>query len=148
MALVAASEPHIPFPSFPRSYAENFLVAKGYGVVASTAIIEQKAAEKAAAEAALVEAKKTADASKEMLNAKFGKGLTYDVQVSKEGTIDPVTSVEIANEIKRAGVDVAPEAVAMDDITELGSSLVEVALHPEVKMTFKVNVEKSKITFS
>ncbi len=129
------------------AYAENFLLARGYGVVASAEIIKQKAAEKAAAEAAALAARQKAEAAKATIGSKYGKaGMIYEVQV-KDGKIDAVTSEEIASELKRAGIAVGPADVAMPELTELGSALAEVRLHPEVTATLKVVVEKSKITF-
>lgn len=131
------------------AYAENFLVARGVGVFASIAVIEQKKAEAEAALEKAIAARKLADKAKETINDKYGKGgMVYEVQV-KDGAIDgSVTSDDIAKELDRLGVKVTAADIAMPEVTELGSVIAEVALHPEVSATVKVNVEKSKITFS
>lgn len=132
------------------AYAENFLVARGVGVIASSEIIEQKKAEAEAAMEAAISARKTADKAKEAINAKYGKaGMTYEVQVTKDGAIDgAVTSASIASELARAAIKVAADDIVMPEVSELGPVLAEVTLHPEVSATVKVNIVKSKITFS
>ena len=128
------------------AYAENFLVARGFGVVASTKIIEEKAAESAAAAEAAIASKKTADKAKETINALGKDGLTYSVQVKDSAIEGTITTENIASELARAGVKVAAADITMPEVTELGSVLCEIALHPEVSATLKVTIEKSKIS--
>ena len=73
------------------------------------------------------------------------------VQVDKSTglPLSPVTSANVAAELtSTANVKVAPESVQMDEIATLDSTVATVQLHPEVSVSLKVVVEKSKITFS
>mmetsp|Transcript_19790 Transcript_19790/g.50370 ORF Transcript_19790/g.50370 Transcript_19790/m.50370 type:complete len:157 (-) Transcript_19790:562-1032(-) len=131
------------------AYAENFLISKGLGEKASTELIEKVEAEQKEAAAAAAAAKKVAMSSKDALSQKFGsKGLVVEVQMSKEGEITTeVTSSLIASAISRGGVQVEASCISIPEITELGSVIAEVDLHPEVSTSVKVVVEKSKIVF-
>jgi hypothetical protein len=76
-------------------------------------------------------------------------GIIEEVQVAPDGTIkDSVTSAEIAAAIKRGGITVDEACISMPEVTELGSVLAEVTLHPDVSVTIKVIVQKSKITIT
>ena len=131
------------------AYATNVLVAKGLGCVASKEMVAQIAKTEAESAAALAEAKTVASKTKTTLQQKYAKGgVVFEVQVAKDGSIAVVGSSEVAAEISRVGVTVRAEDVEMADITELGSSeIATLYLHPEVEMTVKVEVVKSKITF-
>ena len=130
------------------AYAENVLLTTGKGTIASQEILDRVAAEQAAAAAAAAAARKRADVDRDTLQGKFAKGLVIEVQM-KDGQIErPITTKDVAADLSRAGVTVAEESIEMADITELGSSIATVALHPDVSMAVKVVVEKSKITFS
>ena len=132
-----------------QAYAENFLISKGVAVLASKEVIAQKRVEAEAAMEAAIAARKAADKAKETLSAKYGKaGLKYEVQVKNGAIENAVTSDSIAKELERAGVSVPAASIAMPDITELGSVIAEVMLHPEVTTMLKVEVIKSKITIS
>ena len=77
--------------------------------------------------------------------------MVYEVQVDKSTglPLSSVTSANIAAELASAAkVKVEPENVSMDEIATLDSAVATVQLHPEVSMSLKVVVEKSKITFS
>jgi large subunit ribosomal protein L9 len=140
------------------AYAVNVLVPKGLGAVASKEMVEQIAKDKADAIAAFAAAKQDANQVKADLQKRYAKsGLVFEVQVSNDGTFPAVSTKEVAAEITREisrstgdpGLTVHAEDVKMEDITELGSSEVAtLTLHPEVDMSVKVEVVKSKITFS
>lgn len=133
------------------AYAQNVLVPKQLGAVPTKEMLEQLAEEQAKAAEAAKAAKKTAEADKARLQQKYSKGMIYEVQVDK-GTglpLSPVTSASVAAELAAAAkLKVAPESIQMDDISTLDSAVATVQLHPEVSMSLKVVVEKSKITFS
>merc|ERR1712070_483199 len=126
------------------AYAENFLVARGIGVIATPAMIEQAAADMAAKAAAAAAVLKAAKGAQETITSKYGKaGLKYEVQVDKDGAPkESVTSVEVARELGRVGVTVTADDISMPEMTELGSVVAEVVLHPEVIAMLKVSVEK------
>lgn len=129
------------------AYAENFLVAKGMGSIASKELIKQLEEEAAAAAAAAAAQKKKATDDKVALDQKFGKaGMKTEVQVKDGEVQDTVDSETVAAMLTRAGIAVDSSAIEMPEVKDLGSVLVEVKLHPEVSATVKLNVEKSKIT--
>ena len=130
------------------AYAENFIVAKGIGSIASKELIAKIQAELEEEKANALKAKKVAEEKKEMLASKYAKGLITEVQV-KEGKIaETIDAAAVVTMLARAGVTVEADDISMPEVTELGSVLAEVTLHPEVTHTIKVVVEKSKITFS
>lgn len=132
------------------AYAENFIVAKGLGVKASKEQIAslRKQEEEAIAKAA-ANKRKALDA-KDTMAKRYGKGgLVTEVQVADDGQLlVPVTSASIAAELKRGGVVVNAGDIQMPDVTELGSVVAELKLHPEVATSLKVTVERSKISIS
>ena len=132
------------------AYAENFIVSNGMGVKATKDMLERVAKEEAEAAAKAKAAKAKAEEDRQTLQAKFGnKGLIIDKQVDKEGEIDSsVTAGSVCAELVRAGVAIEEKNVEMPDITEIGSAICEVKLHPDVTASVKVIVQKSKITFS
>ena len=132
------------------AYANNVLVAKRLGSVASKETVAQIAKSEAEAIAAFAEAKKKAIAAKAELEQRYAKaGMVFEVQVAKDGSIAAVGSEAVAAEISRSGTPVLAANVKMDEITELGASAIAtVALHEEVEMQVKVEVIKSKITIS
>jgi len=132
------------------AYAENVIVSKGLGQVASQEMIDRIAAEMAAAKAAKSAAKKKATDTAAELQRVFGKGLVTEVQVGAAGEVDdPSLNVEwIASQIKeRASVTVDPSIIMLPEVKELGSVIATVNLHEDVTASIKVVVEKSKITF-
>ena len=125
------------------SYAENVIVRGGLGKIATKSDLEKIAEAEVAAAAAKAAAKAKAEAAKQLITAKFGRGMKFEVQPD-----EIVTSEGVVTEIARA-TQVTAETVDMPDITECpGSAIAEVTLHADVKLSIKVNVEKSKITFS
>jgi len=132
------------------AYAENVIRRQNLGTIATPADLERIASEQAAADAAAVTLKKKAEEARDAINEKYGKsGMTIEVQMSGGAIAEDVTSATVAEMLKRAaGVTVAPDDVNMADVTELGSVVAQLALHPEVSTSLKVTVEKSKITFS
>ena len=130
------------------SYAENVLVSKGKGTVASKATLERIAKEMEEAAAAAKAQKDSAVELRSTLLGKFGDGLKTEVQVGKDGVLlTSFTGEEVASELKRlAGISIEPSLIEMPEVTEVGSVMAEVTLHPEVTLSLKVAVEKSKIT--
>merc|ERR1712106_1306857 len=112
-------------------------------------MVAQIAKSEAEAVIASAEEKKKATATKATLQQRYAKaGIVFEVQVAKDGSIATVGSEEVAAEISRTGSTVRASDVEMADITELGSSeIATLYLHPEVEMSVKVEVAKSKITF-
>eukprot|EP00964_Phaeocystis_antarctica_P063132 scaffold37874_cov72-Phaeocystis_antarctica.AAC.3 len=124
------------------AYATNVIVAKGLGSVASKAMVEQIAKSEAEAIAASAEEKKKASATKATLQSKYAKaGIVFEVQVAKDGSIDAVGSEQVAAEISRSGTPVLAVNVEMDEITEVGESVIAtVVLHKDVDMQVEAKV--------
>jgi len=133
------------------AYANNYLVPKGMGYVASAEMLISIEEEAAAAAAAAAASRKLADESKAVLQGKYKNGLVYETQVDRAtgAPVASVTSQVIAAELSRSGVKVEADAIQMEEITEVnGSEVAVVQLHPDVNISVKVTVQKSKITFS
>ena len=130
------------------AYAENFIVAKGIGSIASKELIAKIQADIEEEKAKALKAKKVAEEKKEMLMSKYAKGLVTEVQMKDGKIAEPVDAAAVAKMLARAGVAVEAGDIVMPEVTELGSVLAEVTMHPEVTHTIKIDVQKSKITFS
>jgi len=131
------------------AYADNFIVAKKLGSVASQETIAKIAEDQAAKATAAAAALKKASKDKQAIDAKYGKaGLVQEVQVDADGNPKaPVTINDVAADLSRAGFAVDAAAIEMPDITILGSEVAKIHLHPDVTVMLKVNVLKSKIVF-
>merc|ERR1719453_2099666 len=117
------------------------------GSIASQEMLQRIATEKAEAEAAAKAAKQSAVDLRATLMEKFGKGLKTEVQVNPDGQLaETLTSKDLEMEIKRrGGITFDPSVVIeMPEATELGDVVAELTLHPEVSLTMKMTVEKSK----
>ena len=133
------------------AYAENFLVSKGLGNIASKEVIARVAEEAAAAAAAAAEAKKAAVECKASLAQTFGKnGLFIECQVGPNGKLHgSVTAQDVASLIdQRANVKLDKQNIALPSISELGTYSADLKLHPEVSMKVDLVVKKNPITIS
>jgi ribosomal protein L9 len=75
--------------------------------------------------------------------------MVIEVQVKDGAITETLDAAAIAGMLKRAAaVTVEAEDVVMPEVTELGSVVATLKLHPEVSTSLKIVVEKSKITFS
>ena len=94
--------------------------------------------------------KKKAEKVRDVVSEKYGKGgLVIEVQMKDGKVSETVSSADVASMLNSAAkVNVAAEDIEMETITELGSVIAELKLHPDVKCSLKVVIEKSKITFS
>ena len=133
------------------AFAENVLVRQNKGKIATPEDMKRIAEEAEAAAAAEVDAKKRAEAARQTIQQKYAKnGMVVEVQVGKDGVpSESVGSAEVAAMLKSAaGVKVAPADIHMPVLSELGSAVAEITLHSAVGVSLKVEVIKSKITFS
>merc|ERR1719152_252460 len=132
------------------AYAENVIRRQNLGMVATPADLERIAKEQAEAAEIAAALKKKAEEVRDAVQSKYGKsGMTIEVQM-KDGKVgEEITSATVADLLKRAaGVTVAPDDINVPEITELGSVVAQLNLHPDVTSSLKVVIEKSKITFS
>jgi len=128
------------------AYADNFIVNKGLGAIATPEKLAEIAAaqEAADAEAAALKAQAMKDA--ETIAAAFGEdGGEIAKNVGPDGAVfGSVTAAEVIALIKeRANVSVQKKQVKVPEIKTLGSGLAEVALHKEVTSKVKIVVVAS-----
>merc|ERR1712113_13841 len=100
-----------------------------------------------AAAAALKKAKDV----KQAVQSRYGNnGLVVEVQVNSDGQPkEAVTTADVAADLARASAaEVEATDIEMEDISEIGSNMATITLHPDVSFNLKIVVEKSKITFS
>merc|ERR1712087_834383 len=85
----------------------------------------------AAAAAALKKAKDVMQA----VQSRYGNnGLVLEVQVNADGQLkEAVTTADVASDLARASVaGVEAADIEMEDISELGSNMAKITLHPDV----------------
>jgi len=105
--------------SVKQAYFDNFMFAQNLGKLATKEILDQKAAEEAAAKAEAVALRAAAEESVKTMQAIFGsQGLFIKKKVGKEGAIfGSVTSTELATLVKeRTGVDVDKRKIEVPSI--------------------------------
>ena len=120
-------------------YGRNYLIPKGYAVIANTTnrkkldVIKAKEAEKEAAKI---------NEYKELAAQLEGKVFKIGAKAGKEGKIfGSVTNLQLMNAIKEEmSIEIERRKIELrDDIKTLGSYKADVKLHPEV--TAEVGIE-------
>ena len=128
--------------SVKEGYARNFLLPQGKALRANEHNMKAFDEQKAQLEARNLETKKEADALAEKLN---GETFVVIRSASDGGNLyGSVTTRDAAEAATEAGFTVDRKQVALiDPIKELGIHEVLVKLHPEVEVTFQLNVARS-----
>ena len=121
-------------------YARNFLLPRGYAVVATEGNIQQIEHARKAAIANAAKLKKSFEAIAQQLS-------TVTVTLTKQaGEADKlygsVTSKEVSDVLKAKGFDVEKKRLELPEVRHLGSFEVKAKLAPEVVATFKLEVVK------
>ena len=124
-------------------YARNYLLPKGYAVLASKSVARQLEARKAQ-----VAAEVAADiAAAQEIAAKVAEtSVTIPMQVSEdeEKLFGSVTNIEIARLLEEEGFDIERRIIELEEpIKTLGVHEVAIKLHKEVTATLKVWVVKA-----
>lgn len=121
-------------------YARNYLLPKGFGVVATPGILKQVERRREQERQRLLEEKQQAEARKTALET-VGR-FTIQKQVGEnEAIFGTVTSADVAEAIQQAtGQEVDRRGITLPDIGQLGSYKAEVKLHPEVTATVEIQV--------
>ena len=124
-------------------YARNYLLPKGYAVLASKSVARQLEARKAQ-----VAAEVAADiAAAQEIAAKVAEtSVTIPMQVSEdeEKLFGSVTNIEIARLLEEEGFDIERRIIELvEPIKTLGVHEVAIKLHKEVTATLKVWVVKA-----
>jgi len=124
-------------------YARNFLLPQGKALRATEANKAEFEARRAQIEADNLQAKSEAEKVADKME---GIAMTVVRQASEAGMLyGSVSTRDVAEGAEAAGFTVARNQVILDrPIKTLGLHDVEVKLHPEVKVTVRVNVAKSE----
>lgn len=124
-----------------RGYANNYLIPQGLAVLATPGNLKQWEAKKANL------AKKEAAAKKQIQEVAAqldGKTVTIKAKAGKEGRLfGSVTALDVAEAVKeQLQLEVDKRKIEMPDpIKEAGSYDIPVRLHPEIKVTLKLEVQ-------
>ena len=124
-------------------YARNMLLPKKLAVAATDSNMKDLAAKKRGEEKLAKEQKEAAEALKANLEAKPGTG---SIRVGESGkTFGSVSSKELAEAVKeQLGIEVDRKKMNLaQPIRELGTTTVEIRLHPQVSASLRVNVTEA-----
>ena len=124
-------------------YARNMLLPKKLAVAATDSNMQDLAAKKRGEEKLAKEQKEAAEALKANLEA---KPVTVSIRVGESGkTFGSVSSKELAEAVKeQLGIEVDRKKMNLaQPIRELGTTTVEIRLHPQVSASLRVNVTEA-----
>ena len=124
-------------------YARNMLLPKKLAVAATDSNMKDLAAKKRGEEKLAKEQKEAAEALKADLEA---KPVTVSIRVGESGkTFGSVSSKELAEAVKEQfGIEVDRKKMNLaQPIRELGTTTVEIRLHPQVSASLRVNVTEA-----
>ncbi|WP_274941390.1 50S ribosomal protein L9 [Chordicoccus furentiruminis] len=124
-------------------YARNMLLPKKLAVAATDSNMKDLAAKKRGEEKLAKEQKEAAEALKANLEA---KPVTVSIRVGESGkTFGSVSSKELAEAVKeQLGIEVDRKKMNLaQPIRELGTTTVEIRLHPQVSASLRVNVTEA-----
>nr|ABA55508.1 chloroplast 50S ribosomal protein L9 [Isochrysis galbana] len=125
------------------AYAQNFILTKGLGKMATPEMLKQIAEQQAADAATKAEALALAERHKKTLDAVFGsQGLFIKKKVGPDGAMfGSITASEVADIIEeRAGVTVDKKGITTPKLKAVGSEVISVVLHKRVEATIKISV--------
>lgn len=123
-------------------YARNFLIKKGVAVEASQANMKElDEKEKSKERKALIEYEEAVLLGKQMEEI----NIQIEVKAGEGGRLfGSITSKEIAEQLKKQkNLDIDKRKILMDEpIRTLGSTFVEIKLHPKVTTKIRVDVKE------
>jgi large subunit ribosomal protein L9 len=125
------------------AYAQNFIIAKGLGAIATKEVLARIAADEAQRSADAAAAKQAAaDAEAAMGTVFGGQGLFIKKKVGPDGALfGSVTASEIAEMIEqRAGVKVDKRHIEVPQLSHVGTAVADVQLHKEITAKLKICV--------
>jgi len=118
-------------------YARNYLIPKGFALVADNRNIKLIEMQKKKIEANRLKAKEDAEKV-----AKTIEGIEINIsqKVGEEGKLyGSVTTMDIADELEKKGISIDRKKISLDKpIKSLGEFEVKIKLHPQVVGTIKV----------
>jgi large subunit ribosomal protein L9 len=120
-------------------YARNYLIPKGYAVVADTKNVKAFEHEKRISGE---KARKALDAARGLAGEIEKVKLTFPAKAGEEEKLfGSITSMDIAAALAKAGFDVDRRKIALDEpIKRLGTYTVDVKVAPEVSAAVSVEV--------
>jgi large subunit ribosomal protein L9 len=121
-------------------FARNYLVPRGFALVASPGIQKQAGAMKRSRDAKDRRDREVAEALASQLS---GRSVTVDARAGEGGRLfGSVTTSDIADAVQsQLGVEIDRRRIALDEpLKELGSAELSVRLHPDVTAMLTVEV--------
>ncbi len=120
-------------------YARNYLIPKGFALVADNRNIKLIESQKKKIEANRIKAREDAEQAVRTLE---GLAITISHKVGEEEKLyGSVTSMDIADELEKKGITIDRKKIVLDKpIKTLGEFDVKVKLHPQVVGSLKVTV--------
>ena len=120
-------------------YARNYLIPKGFALIADNRNIKLIESQKKKIEANRIKAREDAEQAARTLE---GIAITISHKVGEEEKLyGSVTSMEIADELEKKGISIDRKKIVLDKpIKTLGEFDVKVKLHPQVVGSLKVTV--------
>lgn len=120
-------------------YARNYLIPKGFALVADNRNIKLIESQKKKIETNRIKAREDAEQAAKTLE---GIVITISHKVGEEEKLyGSVTSMEIADELEKKGISIDRKKLVLDrPIKTLGEFEVKVKLHPQVVGSLKVTV--------
>jgi large subunit ribosomal protein L9 len=120
-------------------YARNYLVPRGFAVVASTKNIKTIEHEKRIIKE---KAKKIMNSAQELSDKISKITLIVKANAGEEGKLfGSVTTMDIAELIKKEGIEIDKKKISIDDpIKRLGTYTVHVQVHPDITTNITVQV--------
>lgn len=131
------------------AYAENFIISKGLGKIATSEVLADIEEQNALAAAAAVAAKEEAQALALKLEEKFGnqtEGMIVKKKAGPSGEIfGKVTSADLARLLKeRVGEEVDKRVISVPAIKGLGSATAKIALHKDITVSIRLAVVEER----
>lgn len=122
-------------------YARNFLLPKGYAIVANESNLKKVRHIISSAKKKLVKQKEDAEALKEALSK---LSLTVTAKAGEEDKLyGSVTTADIEGLLKKEGYEIDKKKIILEEsIKKLGVYDVKIKIHPEVIATIKLWVVK------
>jgi len=118
-------------------YARNYLIPKGFALIADNRNIKLIEMQKKKIEANRLKAKEDAEKAAKTLE---GIAITISQKVGEEGKLyGSVTNMDIADELEKKGISIDRKKIVLDKpIKTLGEFDVKIKLHPQVVGSIKV----------
>lgn len=124
-------------------FGQNFLIKNGYAVLATKHSLNRLEEDNFEESKKAEKLKKEALKNKEKLENEV---LKFKLKSGKEGKVfGSISTKQILNELKQKGYEIDKKQVKLkEQIDSLGTHIIEVQLHKEVKANLKVEVKEER----